>query len=51
VARGAWRCAQHQLDPRHGALATATAKLAADGNANARVVVDELRKRGITIRQ
>lgn len=33
------------------ALATATAKLAANGNANARVVVDELRKRGITIRQ
>lgn len=33
------------------ALATATAKLASDGNANARVVVEELRKRGITIRQ
>lgn len=31
------------------AVATATAKLAADGNANARVVVDELRKRGVTI--
>jgi hypothetical protein len=32
-------------------LATATARLAADGNANARTVVEELRKRGITIRQ
>jgi hypothetical protein len=32
-------------------LATATAKLAADGNANARAVVEELRKRGVTIRQ
>ena len=31
------------------ALATATAKLAADGNANARVIVEELRKRGVTI--
>jgi uncharacterized protein HemX len=31
------------------ALATSTAKLAADGNANARVIVDELRKRGVTI--
>jgi hypothetical protein len=31
------------------ALATATAELAAGGNANARVVVEELRKRGITI--
>ena len=31
------------------ALAAATAKLAAEGNANARVIVDELRKRGITI--
>lgn len=31
------------------AVATSTAKLAADGNANARVVVDELRKRGVTI--
>lgn len=31
------------------AVATATAKLAAGGNANARVVVDELRKRGVTI--
>ena len=31
------------------AVATATAKLAADGNANARIVVDELRKRGVTI--
>ena len=31
-------------------VATATAKLATDGNANARVVVDELRKRGVTIR-
>ncbi len=31
------------------ALATATAKLATDGNANARVIVDELRKRGVTI--
>jgi hypothetical protein len=33
------------------AVATATAKLAGDGNSNARVVVEELRKRGITIRQ
>ena len=31
------------------AVATATAKLAADGNANARVLVEELRKRGVTI--
>lgn len=31
------------------AVATATAKLAADGNSNARIIVDELRKRGITI--
>jgi hypothetical protein len=31
------------------AVATATAKLAAEGNANARVVVEELRKRGVTI--
>ena len=31
------------------ALASATAKLATDGNANARVIVDELRKRGVTI--
>lgn len=31
------------------ALATATAKLASDGNANARAIVDELRKRGVTI--
>jgi uncharacterized protein HemX len=31
------------------ALATSTARLAADGNANARVIVDELRKRGVTI--
>lgn len=31
------------------AVATATAKLATDGNSNARVIVDELRKRGITI--
>lgn len=53
--------AQASLDAQHeaatklrsalDALATATAKLAADGNANARVVVEELRKRGITIRQ
>ena len=33
------------------AVATSTAKLAADGNGNARVVVDELRKRGVTINQ
>jgi len=32
-------------------VATATAKLAADGNLNARVIVEELRKRGITINQ
>ncbi len=31
------------------ALATSTAKLAADGNVNARKVVDDLRSRGITI--
>lgn len=31
------------------AVATATARLAADGNANARVIVEELRKRGVTI--
>jgi hypothetical protein len=31
------------------AVATATAKLAVDGNANAQVVVDQLRKRGVTI--
>jgi hypothetical protein len=31
------------------AVATATARLAAEGNANARVIVDELRKRGVTI--
>jgi hypothetical protein len=31
------------------AVATATAKLAAAGNANAGVVVEELRKRGVTI--
>jgi hypothetical protein len=31
------------------AVATATAKLASAGNANARVVVEELRKRGVTI--
>jgi hypothetical protein len=30
-------------------VATATAKLAAEGNSNAIVIVDELRKRGITI--
>jgi hypothetical protein len=31
------------------AVATATARLATEGNANARVIVDELRKRGVTI--
>lgn len=31
------------------ALATGTAKLATDGNPNARGIVDELRKRGVTI--
>lgn len=31
------------------ALALSTAKLAADGNANARTIVEELRKRGVTI--
>ena len=31
------------------AVATSTAKLAADGDASARVIVEELRKRGITI--
>ena len=30
-------------------VATATAKLAADGNASARLIVEELRKRGVTI--
>jgi|GEM_PF-1559179 len=30
-------------------MATSTAKLASDGNGNARVVVEELRKRGVTI--
>jgi hypothetical protein len=30
-------------------LATATARLAANGNANAKAVVDDLRKRGVTI--
>ncbi len=30
-------------------VATATAKLASDGNVNARVIVEELRKRGVTI--
>lgn len=51
--------AQAGLEPQHAgatklrasldALAAATARLAGDGNANARVIVDELRKRGITI--
>jgi hypothetical protein len=55
------KLAQSSLEAQHEAalklrsaldtLATATAKLAAEGNANARVVVEELRKRGITIRQ
>jgi len=31
------------------AIATATAKLADQGNASARVIVEELRKRGVTI--
>jgi hypothetical protein len=31
------------------AVATATAKLAAEGNPNARAIVDQLRQRGITI--
>ena len=31
------------------AIATATAKLADEGNANAQVVVDQLKKRGVTI--
>ena len=31
------------------AVATSTAKLATDGNSNARVIVEELRKRGVTI--
>ena len=30
-------------------VATATAKLAADGNESARIIVEELRKRGVTI--
>ncbi len=55
------KLAQASLDSQHeaatklrsalDALATSTAKLAAAGNANARGVVEELRKRGITIRQ
>jgi hypothetical protein len=55
------RLAHASLDSQHeaatklrsalNALATATAKLASDGNANSRVVVEELRKRGVTIRQ
>ncbi len=32
-------------------VATATAKLAGEGNANARTIVEELRKRGVTINQ
>jgi hypothetical protein len=31
------------------AVATRTARLAGEGNANARVIVEELRKRGVTI--
>ena len=31
------------------AVAASTAKLAGDGNANARIIVEELRKRGVTI--
>ncbi|MCK9687943.1 hypothetical protein [Scleromatobacter humisilvae] len=31
------------------AIATATAKLASEGNANAQIVVDQLKKRGVTI--
>ena len=31
------------------AVATSTAKLATEGNANARVIVEQLRKRGVTI--
>lgn len=31
------------------AVATATAKLASDGNAGAQTIVEELRKRGVTI--
>lgn len=45
--------AQHQVAARLraslDAVATATAKLAADGNSNAKVIVEELRKRGVTI--
>lgn len=50
---------QQSLDPQEAAakkvrlslesVATSTAKLANDGNANARVIVEELRKRGVTI--
>ena len=50
---------QQSLDPQEAAakkfrlslenVATATAKLANEGNANARVIVEELRKRGVTI--
>ncbi len=31
------------------AIATATARLAGEGNANAQIVVDQLKKRGVTI--
>lgn len=51
--------AQANLEPQEQAatklraslelLATSTARLATAGNANARVVVEELRKRGVTI--
>ena len=51
--------ANESLSPQHRAasairvsldtLATGTAKLAAEGNANARTLVEELRQRGVTI--
>ncbi len=51
--------AQASLEPQHQAatklraslddVATATAKLANAGNANARVIVEQLRSRGVTI--
>jgi hypothetical protein len=53
------RTAETELQPREqnavklraslDAVATATAKLSTEGNSNARTVVDELRKRGVTI--
>lgn len=46
---GAQAEAATQLRASLDTLATATAKLAADGNESARVIVEELRRRGVTI--